>query len=69
MLPRLAATVGYGIIRSHPFADGNKRPGLIAARPLLRLNNHDLQATPADKYRVVMATAAGALTEDLLSAG
>jgi death-on-curing protein len=65
-LPRLAAAVGYGIICGHPFVDGNKRTGLIAIRLFLRLNHHDLHASPADKYRAVMATAAGAITEDLL---
>ena len=29
-LPELAAAYGYGIVRNHPFIDGNKRTALLA---------------------------------------
>ena len=34
----LAASYGYGISRNHPFIDGNKRTGFVAAELFLRLN-------------------------------
>lgn len=32
-LPALAASLGYGLARNHPFVDGNKRTAYVAVRP------------------------------------
>jgi death-on-curing protein len=67
-LTRLAAAYGYGIIRNHPFVDGNKRTGLVAVRLFLALNGGELLANPIDKFKFIAATAAGDITEEELVA-
>ena len=49
----LAASHAFGIIRNHPFFDGNKRVGLVLALTFLRLNGRDLQADADDLYRTI----------------
>jgi len=48
-LASLAAAYAYGIVRNHPFVDGNKRTPLVAARTFLIRNGVDLDATQDDK--------------------
>jgi len=38
---RLAAAYACGIIRNHPFVDGNKRTGLVVAATFFLLNGDD----------------------------
>ena len=59
----LAAAYGYGISRNHPFIDGNKRTGFVAAELFLVLNNWALQATDADCAITMLAVAAGDISE------
>lgn len=44
----LAAAYAFGIVRNHPFVDGNKRSALIAAATFLLDNGHELNASEAD---------------------
>ncbi len=67
-LSELAAGYGFGIVRNHPFVDGNKRTALVVMRLFLRLNGAELVASPEEKYRVIMALAAGDLAEAELAA-
>jgi death on curing protein len=60
----LAAAYGYGISRNHPFIDGNKRTGFVAAELFLRLNGYVLHAEDADCVMTMLAVAAGDLSED-----
>ncbi|MCX7864854.1 MAG: type II toxin-antitoxin system death-on-curing family toxin [Novosphingobium sp.] len=62
-LAALAAACAWGIARNHPFVDGNKRVALVVLRLFLRLNGHDLIASAAEKYEVIMRLAAGTLGE------
>lgn len=55
----LAATYLLGLVSNHPFADGNKRAGFLAAGLFLRLNGLRLTANQADAARVVLEVAAG----------
>lgn len=64
----LAAAYAYGIVRNHPFADGNKRTGWVVARVFLADNGLRLQFDPADAVRTVEALAAGKLSETELAA-
>ncbi|GFO54253.1 death-on-curing protein [Geomonas sp. Red276] len=59
----LAAAYANGIIRNHPFVDGNKRTGFLAAYVFLDLNGWDLVASEADTVAVVLALAAGDIEE------
>ena len=63
----LAAAYAFGIARNHPFVDGNKRTAWVAARLFLRLNGHDLAFSEPAAVAVVLALAAGDLSEDALA--
>lgn len=62
-IARLAAAYAWGIVRNHPFVDGNKRTALVACRVFLRLNGYDLLASADEKYEVFMGIASGAVAE------
>lgn len=64
----LAAAYGYGISRNHPFIDGNKRTGFVAAELFLRLNGYQLGASDADCVITMLALAAGDFTEEAFAA-
>ena len=59
----LAASYGWGIARNHPFIDGNKRTGFVAAELFLRLNGQVLCADDASCVLTMLAVAAGDLCE------
>ena len=63
----LAAAYAYGIARNHPFADGNKRTAWVFARLFLRLNGQALSFAPREAIDVVLALAAGEISEDELA--
>jgi death on curing protein len=44
----LASAYASGIVRNHPFVDGNKRTGFLAAFIFLRVNGYLLQAAEAE---------------------
>ena len=47
-----AARLGYGLIRNHPFADGNKRIGVAALLLILRKNGVNLAYTQEELIRL-----------------
>src|SRR3989337_1795434 len=49
-LADLAAALGYGLARNHPFVDGNKRTAHVAYRTFLELNGAELATTDEEKY-------------------
>ena len=65
-LARLAGAYGFGIVRGHPFNDGNKRAGLLAIGLFLRLNGYDLPVEDVEAVETITALAAGSLTETKL---
>lgn len=60
----LAAAYLYGIVRNHPFSDGNKRTGFLAAFSFLILNGFLIDASQADAIAFVLAVAAGEIDEE-----
>ena len=42
-LATMAAALGYGLAKNHPFVDGNKRVAAMATLAMLRLNGFRLQ--------------------------
>ena len=66
-LARLAASYAFGIVRNHPFADGNKRTGLVVAFVFLELNGWEVTATEEDTYQVFIDLAAGKISEPALA--
>jgi death on curing protein len=59
----LAASYAYGLVKNHPFIDGNKRTGFITALLMLELNGLHFNATEADAAIQTLALAAGDMTE------
>ena len=62
----LAAAYCSGIVKNHPFVDGNKRAGLLAAVAFLDLNGFVFRPEETDVVHLVMALAAGELDESAL---
>lgn len=60
----LAASYGYGVSRNHPFTDGNKRTGFVAAELFLRLNGYQLIADDASCVLTMLDVAAGEISEE-----
>lgn len=58
----LAAAYAHGIIRNHPFVDGNKRSGLLAAALFLEANGFRLEATEESALLNTLQLAAGEIT-------
>ena len=63
----LAAAYCHGIVRNHPFVDGNKRTDLLAARVFLFRNGYQLDPDEAEMVRVVERVAAGEGGEEELA--
>ena len=59
----LAAAYSFGIIRNHPFVDGNKRTSFLAAYVFLDLNGWELRASEAEAVTAVLALAKGEMDE------
>lgn len=59
----LAAIYTSGIVKGHPFVDGNKRTGFVAGILFLELNGYRFTATQEDAANAVLALAAGELDE------
>ena len=62
-LAELAASYAVGIVRNHPFVDGNKRTGFMAAATFLELNGMVFNATEESVVERTLALAARALGE------
>ena len=66
-LPELAASLCYGLVRDHPFVDGNKRTGFLAAYTFLALNELTLEADEDDVASTIEGVAAGSVSEVALA--
>lgn len=63
----MAAAYCAGIVKNHPFLDGNKRTGLLAANVFLDLNDYAFQPNEAEAVNVIIALAAGEIDEAALA--
>jgi death on curing protein len=59
----LAASYATGLVKNHPFLDGNKRIGFMAAYIFLGANGWSLEAPEEEAVLQTLALAAGAATE------
>ena len=59
----MAASYGFGLVKNHPFIDGNKRIGFATASLFLELNGYHFGASEVDVVLRTLALAAGAMTE------
>ena len=64
----LAAAYCAGIVGNHPFVDGNKRAGALAAAVFLDLNGYEFQPNEAELAVVILALGAGDFDEVALAA-
>lgn len=62
-LADLAVAAAFGLLRNHPFVDGNKRTALVVLETFLALNGRALRADDAACVETVLAAAAGNLSE------
>jgi death-on-curing protein len=60
---QLAASYGYGLVKNHPFVDGNKRIGFTVVVLFLELNGCSFGADEADATVRTLALAAGDMSE------
>lgn len=63
-LAELAASYAVGIIKNHPFLDGNKRTGFMMGAGFLELNGLEFFASEADAVVRTLALAASEMTEE-----
>ena len=63
-LCRLAAAYAFGIVRNHPFVDGNKRTGFLAAYIFLKVNGSEPVASEVGATTAVLALASGESSEE-----
>jgi death-on-curing protein len=59
----LAAAYAFGIVKNHPFVDGNKRTGLAVTESFLNLNGFDLVLSDQEVVQTFESLAAGLISE------
>jgi death-on-curing protein len=59
----MAALYTAGIVRNHPFVDGNKRTGFVVGVLFLELHGFNFKAREEDATQAVMALAASAMDD------
>jgi len=62
-----AAVYCMGIVKNHPFIDGNKRTGDLTARAFLFRNGYPFEPDVADEVNMIVALAAGEIDEGALA--
>src|SRR5437588_8405063 len=55
----MASAYLFHIVQNHPFLDGNKRVGAVAALVFLLLNDQDIKATNQELEALVLSVAQG----------
>ena len=55
----MAAAYLFHIVQNHPFVDGNKRTGAVAAMVFLDLNGVEVDAPEGNLYDLTMSVATG----------
>lgn len=66
-MAELAAAYAFGLVRNHPYRDGNKRIGFLAMATFLGINGYAFEATDAAVVTEFVALAAGDVSEDQLA--
>jgi death-on-curing protein len=65
-LAALAAAYGYGLVRDHPYNDGNKRVAFMVMAVFLGLNDWELVASETEVVTTIVALASEELDEETL---
>jgi len=61
-----AASLGFSLVRNHPFVDGNKRVAHAAMEVFLQLNGTGIEADVEEQEQLMLGLAAGVITRDQL---
>ena len=64
----LAALYALGIMRNHPFIDGNKRVATVLLETFLELHERVLVASDTDLLTTIMAVAASEMSDEAFTA-
>jgi len=62
-----AARQAYGIIRNHPFVDGNKRTGLFVMLAFLKLNGIKLNFSQPELVKLAMGISDGTINPEKIT--
>ncbi len=65
-LYELASALGWGLVKNHPFVDGNKRTAFVVMAVFLKVNGIELIASEAEVVKVMLALASGKMSEKQL---
>jgi death-on-curing protein len=66
-LYELAAAYTLGIVKNHPFVDGNKRTGFLTGAAFLELNGEILAASEPEATQIILGVASGAVDQQQLA--
>jgi len=66
-VPMMAPAYAFGLVKNHPYRDGNKRIGFLAMVTFLGLNGYELEATDAEVVAEIVALADGSVSEESLA--
>lgn len=62
-MPEMAAAYTAGIVKNHPFLDGNKRTGFMLGAGFLERNGYEFTASETEVVIRTLALAAGEMSE------
>lgn len=62
-ISELAAAYAYGLVRNHPYVDGNKRVALVVMVAFLERTGVEVTATNQEALSIMLALASGDVTE------
>lgn len=65
---QMAASYAHGIVKNHPFLDGNKRAGFIAAALFIETNGFQFRAPEEEAVLETLSLAAGETSEEAYAA-
>jgi death-on-curing protein len=66
-LATLGAAYGFGLVKNHPYRDGNKRIGFLATATFLGINGYELEATDSEVVVEIVSLADGRVSEKQLA--
>jgi death-on-curing protein len=66
-ISELAAAYGFGLVRNHPYVDGNKRVALVVMVAFLERNGTELTATIQEALSAMLDLAATEMSEAQLA--
>lgn len=64
----LAASICFGVVKNHPFVDGNKRTALLATRLFLVMNGYEFEPAEEDEVVTMIGVAEDMVDEHDLTA-